>query len=200
MNEQLILKAAEEEFISKGYSGAKTTVIAQKAGVTHAMLHYYYRTKENLFKKVFQEKVYIIANSFEGIFDENLPFEEIVKAFVEKHFDFVMNNRGLVSFVYNEVRSNKENSQLLREILLSKMLHVFNRFETIIDREVAKGTIRAIKPMELFMNIITLNLSTSLFFSISGIVGTFNDPEQDEDLLKRKREDNVRLVLYSLRA
>ncbi len=199
MNEQLILKAAEEEFISKGYSGAKTTVIAQKAGVTHAMLHYYYRTKENLFKKVFQEKVYVIANSFEGIFDENLPFEEIIRAFTEKHFDFIMENNGLVNFVYNEVRSNKENSLLLREILLSKMLHVFNRFGTIIDREVAKGTIKAIKPTELFMNIITLNLATSLFFSISGIIGAINDSEYDKDLLKRKREDNVQFVLFSLR-
>ncbi|MDR0573814.1 MAG: TetR/AcrR family transcriptional regulator [Tannerella sp.] len=200
MNEKLILKAAEEEFISKGYSGAKTTVIARKAGVTHAMLHYYYRTKENLFQKVFQEKVHIIANSFEGIFDENLPFEEIIRAFIEKHFNTIMENNGLVNFVYNEVRSNKENSALLREILLPKVLHVFNRFETVMDREVSKGTIKAVKPMELFMNIITLNLSASLFFSISGIVGVINDPEHDEDLLKRKREDNVQFILYSLRA
>ena len=53
--ERLILEAAEDEFITKGYNGAKTTEIAKKAGVTHAMLHYYYRTTENLFQKVFRE-------------------------------------------------------------------------------------------------------------------------------------------------
>lgn len=47
--EQEILKAAEQEFLTKGYDGARTTSIAQAAGVTHAMLHYYFRTKEQLF-------------------------------------------------------------------------------------------------------------------------------------------------------
>ena len=54
--EQSILKAAEKEFLKKGFSGSKTTEIAKEAGVTHAMLHYYFRTKENLFNKVFEEK------------------------------------------------------------------------------------------------------------------------------------------------
>ena len=36
--EQSILKAAEKEFLKKGFSGSKTTEIAKEAGVTHAML------------------------------------------------------------------------------------------------------------------------------------------------------------------
>ena len=44
--EQDILKAAENEFLDKGFVGAKTTEIARLAGVNHAMLHYYFRTKE----------------------------------------------------------------------------------------------------------------------------------------------------------
>lgn len=43
--ERAILTAAEQEFMLKGYGGARTTAIAEKAGVTHAMLHYYYRTR-----------------------------------------------------------------------------------------------------------------------------------------------------------
>ena len=54
--EQSILKSAEKEFLKKGFSGSKTTEIAKEAGVTHAMLHYYFRTKENLFNKVFSKK------------------------------------------------------------------------------------------------------------------------------------------------
>ncbi|MBQ2779515.1 MAG: helix-turn-helix transcriptional regulator, partial [Bacteroidaceae bacterium] len=41
--EQQILAAAEQEFLTRGYDGARTTSIAQAAGVTHAMLHYYFR-------------------------------------------------------------------------------------------------------------------------------------------------------------
>ena len=38
--EDAILRAAEREFLAKGFEGARTTSIAEAAGVTHAMLHY----------------------------------------------------------------------------------------------------------------------------------------------------------------
>ena len=54
--EQAILQAAETEFLDKGFALAKTTEIAKQAGVTHAMLHYYYRTKENCSSGFFKRK------------------------------------------------------------------------------------------------------------------------------------------------
>ena len=77
--EQSILKAAEKEFLKKGFSGSKTTEIAKEAGVTHAMLHYYFRTKENLFNKVFEEKAKQLADTFLSRVDESLLFLEKIK-------------------------------------------------------------------------------------------------------------------------
>ena len=59
--EKAILQAAEKEFLTKGLASSKTTEIAKAAGVTHAMLHYYFRTKDNLFEQVFQEKVKVLV-------------------------------------------------------------------------------------------------------------------------------------------
>ena len=42
---QMILEAADAEFLEKGYDGTTTASIAARAKVTHAMLHYYYQTK-----------------------------------------------------------------------------------------------------------------------------------------------------------
>ena len=61
--EKTILLAAEQEFLEKGFEGARTVSIAQKAGVTHAMLHYYFRTKEQLFKKILDEKMQLFTAS-----------------------------------------------------------------------------------------------------------------------------------------
>ena len=72
--EQAILQAAETEFLDKGFALAKTTEIAKQAGVTHAMLHYYYRTKEKLFERVFQEKVDLMAHSLVATLDDGKPF------------------------------------------------------------------------------------------------------------------------------
>lgn len=47
--QEAILRAAEAEFLTKGYAGAKTVAIARRAGVTHAMLHYYYGIPRNAF-------------------------------------------------------------------------------------------------------------------------------------------------------
>ena len=41
--EEEILKAAEAEFLEKGFAASRTVEIARRAGVTHAMLHYYFQ-------------------------------------------------------------------------------------------------------------------------------------------------------------
>ena len=74
--EQVILEAAEAEFLEKGYDGAKMLSIARRAGVAHSMLHYYYRSKENLFQAVMLRKTREIVPLFRGIFEQGLSFEE----------------------------------------------------------------------------------------------------------------------------
>ncbi len=49
-----ILAAAEEEFATVGYDGARTVAIARRAGLTHAMLHYYFDTKAALYRAVLE--------------------------------------------------------------------------------------------------------------------------------------------------
>lgn len=56
--EEEILAIAEEEFLDKGYDAASTAVIAKRAGVTHAMVNYYYRNKEKLFVTVMGLKMH----------------------------------------------------------------------------------------------------------------------------------------------
>ena len=73
-SEQAILEAAEYEFTTKGFAATKTTQIAKKAGVTHAMLHYYFGTKEKLFNRVFEEKIGLLIKSIAVLIgDKNTP-------------------------------------------------------------------------------------------------------------------------------
>ena len=112
--EQSILKAAEKEFLKKGFSGSKTTEIAKEAGVTHAMLHYYFRTKENLFNKVFEEKARQLADTFLSRVDESLPFLEKIKCFIEAHFDLLTANPELPLFIYREILTNECGKEICR--------------------------------------------------------------------------------------
>ena len=54
-NESLILKAAEKVFAEAGFGGATMQLIADLAGLPKANLHYYFPTKEALYRRVCAE-------------------------------------------------------------------------------------------------------------------------------------------------
>lgn len=68
-NEQLILNAAERVFAEAGFGGATMQLIADMAGLPKANLHYYFPTKEALYRRVVQDIFEIwleAAQSFDG--------------------------------------------------------------------------------------------------------------------------------------
>ena len=117
--EQAILQAAETEFLDKGFALAKTTEIAKQAGVTHAMLHYYYRTKEKLFERVFQEKVDLMAHSLVATLDDGKPFLKQMEDLTGAHFDFIAKNPKLPFFLLNEIHLNEKRRELYLPVLSS---------------------------------------------------------------------------------
>ena len=51
-NEARILRAAEKTFALHGFRGATTEAIASEAGLPKANVHYYFKTKANLYRQV----------------------------------------------------------------------------------------------------------------------------------------------------
>lgn len=58
-----ILDAAEEEFGKSGLAGARIDAIADRTGVTKAMIYYYFKSKEALYQEVFQRLVRVASSS-----------------------------------------------------------------------------------------------------------------------------------------
>ena len=54
--EEKIFEAARLIFQERGFEGARMQEIADKANINKSMLHYYYRSKDNLFFEVFKAK------------------------------------------------------------------------------------------------------------------------------------------------
>src|SRR5260370_17531085 len=50
-----ILKAAVREFAQEGVAGARTEAIARSAGVNKALLYYYFKDKEALYRAVLDQ-------------------------------------------------------------------------------------------------------------------------------------------------
>lgn len=52
-----ILAAAKSEFAARGYQGARTAHIAEKAGVNKALIHYYFKNKETLYLEILKRGI-----------------------------------------------------------------------------------------------------------------------------------------------
>lgn len=76
-NEARILKAAEEVFATAGFAGARTAAIAKRAGVPKANLHYYFGTKEALYRRLLET----ILEVWLGMGDSIRPEADPAQAF-----------------------------------------------------------------------------------------------------------------------
>ncbi|MDR2806243.1 MAG: TetR/AcrR family transcriptional regulator, partial [Dysgonamonadaceae bacterium] len=164
--EQMILSAAEKLFVAKGYAGTRTTEIAESAGVNHAMLHYYFRTKENLFGRIFQEKADQMLDFFVQAFNSDLPFFEKLTEGIEKHFDFIAQNPALPFFVLRELILNDERKNFVREKMAPVAFAIMKQISTSVQHEIEKGTIRPILAQDLLLNVVSLNVFSFIALQI----------------------------------
>ena len=106
LTEERIFEAATEVFIHKGMDGARMQDIAGHAGINKALLHYYFRTKDQLFNAVFEMIAKKILKKFAPVFDENLSLDEKIRFFFKEHITFLQENPRLPGFILNEVNRN----------------------------------------------------------------------------------------------
>jgi TetR/AcrR family transcriptional regulator len=104
--EEKIFEAATDVFVEKGMDGARMQDIANHAGINKALLHYYFRTKDQLFNAVFEMIAKKIFKKFAPVFDENLTLEEKIRFFFKEHITFLQENPRLPGFLLNEVNRN----------------------------------------------------------------------------------------------
>lgn len=197
--EQLILAAAEYEFLTKGYDGARTTSIANAAGVTHAMLHYYFRTKEQLFERIVDEKFRIMSQAmFNIIGDPSLPIEERIKYSIEAHFDFIAQNPLLPRFVINEIVSRPERYEILHKRLESFVKNVFKGLQDELDQAAALGKIERIDAKMLYISIMSLNIFTFVTYPfIEPLMGKLM--ENREQFLSSRKAENVETIIRRIK-
>jgi AcrR family transcriptional regulator len=197
--EQIILEAAEAEFLEKGYGNTKTVAIAQRAGVSHSMLHYYYRTKEQLFQKIFKEKVQTLAQMFSVIFEQNTGFKGTLRLVIETQFKFLMKNPQIPMFTVREILSNKENREWAINTLFPQIFPFISTIEKMLRTEILKGKVRPITMQNLLMNILSINISTFVALPLLEESSHFGNNKMLEKFLYKRCESNVQFILNALR-
>lgn len=198
--EERILLAAENEFMRNGFVGARTTSIAEAAGVTHAMLHYYYRTKDKLFNKVIDDKISALARTFIIDIDDDRPLADCLRTSVERHFEFVRANPLLPRFMVGEVLSNEPLLDRLREKIAHIAAPTIRNLQHKINKAVAKGECRYVEATSIILDIVSLNVFPILASQMVVRVKNIGSQQEYEKFLDSRKEENVKTILSRIKA
>lgn len=193
--EQAILEVAEKLFLEKGFKSTSTTEIAKEVGCNQALVHYYFRTKDNLFNTIFEQKFRML---FEHMYASqsfgDIPFSEKVRHAVESHFDLLTKNPKLPLLIATELSRLPENLKNLRDKLQAVPFELFTKLNNELQQEIAEGRARKIELIDITITMVTLNAGLFMLLPIaSGVMQL--DEEQAKELVAHRREENVQVIL-----
>jgi TetR/AcrR family transcriptional regulator len=197
--EQTILAVAEQLFLEKGFASTSTTQIAKAVGCNQALVHYYFRTKDNLFNSIFEKKFKML---FEHLYASqslgDIPFLEKVRHAVESHFDLLMDNPKLPLLVATELSRLPENLENLRNKLQNVPFELFTKLNNELQNEIAEGRARKVELIDIVITMVTLNAGLFIMQPIASGIMQLNE-EQTKELLAHRREENVQVILNYIR-
>jgi len=150
--EDKIVDAAKTVFVQKGMDGARMQHIADEAGINKALLHYYFRTKDKLFEKVFTIIFKDIFSIFEQAASEEVSFGEFLEGFIRHYINMLKSRPYIPQFVIHELNRNPERIVKLMQGSNFDKQRLFN----LINKAVEDEIIRPIHPVHLITNILAL--------------------------------------------
>ena len=153
--ESNILNAAKTIFQSKGMDGARMQEIADEAGINKALLHYYFRSKQLLFEAVFKSAFSLLAPQLNNILNSDDSLNNKIKNFTKNYISFIIKHPYLPNFIINELNRNPE---FVQKLISEKHFPNIEKFKIQIIENIEKGKIIPIKPEQLFINIMALNI------------------------------------------
>lgn len=196
--EERILASAERLFLSKGYSLTSMTEIARETGCTQALVHYYFRTKENLFSKIFEGKFHQFIGCIVRREDEDLPFAELVSVRTSRLFDLMADNPRLPFMFLSEFVANAEQRLNIKDSIVPLCAEAVASLEAKIDGEVESGRIRRTDTMNLTLNMFSLVVTFFVLLPFIEEMGFITDANR-EDFIAQRKQEIIRTIIGSLK-
>ncbi len=195
--EKKILEAAREVFTTKGLDGARMQDIADKAGINKALLHYYFRSKEMLFQKIFLEKGRDLVTVLEYTVSTSVSVREKVVMLIDLEFEKLEQEPLMPLFVINEINRTPEKVLQVPEIKECK-IHLRKLAEQV-EAEKRKGKIhKDVHFQDIVTDIMSMMHFPRIAKNLLAEVLYDGDKENYDRALLRRKEHIKELVLRSL--
>lgn len=191
---------AERLFLEKGFSGTSTTEIAKAVGCNQALIHYYFRTKEKLFWDIFSPKMEQVVEYLDTPLDANVDFLERIRNIIDFYFGMLELDEHLAPFIVNELIMHPGRWEQFRQRFLrnESSSNAYDRFEKMVEEEIAKGTIRPVQTIDIMLDIMSLCISTFIVAPMGFALGEC-DTDSRKEYLSHRKAAVTDLVISGLR-
>lgn len=148
--ELLIKDTAKNIFFAEGRFNATTQEIADAAGVNRTLINYYFRSRDALFNKVFEEAQEEEFSLTQQIVEMDVPLREKLSRNLDIAFEQAKKYPYLE--IYMVTQMNQGSCYKDKEV----MNRLLDRFYLEIALEMEKGNIERMRPEQFVLNFISL--------------------------------------------
>jgi len=194
--EEKIRASAKKVFTRSGMMGARMQDIADEAGINKALLHYYFRSKEQLFDVIFMEAASQLFPRIRVIFESDAPLLEMIERFCEDYIEIISANPYLPIFVFNEI--NRDPAAFIKKINSAIGFPKPEMFLKKIESEIRKGNIKRISPIQLLLNLLSMCIFPFVAKPLVMINLQVNEV-QFKTLMEERKKEIPRFIIDSIK-
>jgi TetR/AcrR family transcriptional regulator len=201
--EQRILDAAHVVFMRRGTAGARMQEIAAEAAVNQALLHYYFRSKEQLAQAAFARAASQFMPAVIAVLAGPGELEDKVARIVALEIDHLSRAPYLPGYIIGEVTHRPERARQLIAAMAGQKVEdirprVFGALQAQLDARAAAGTMRPISPQTFMVNLMALCIfpfaARPMLMAMLGI-----DDRGYQQFIARRRDELPAFFLGALR-
>lgn len=181
--EQHILDTAMRVFFSEGRLNATTQDIADAAGVNRTLIHYYFRSRDQLFDAVFERARLAALAESNNILNEQIPFKKKIEKFIDAFLNRLKTYPYLEVSITTAFNEMKEDEQATFMGDHSRM----KEFLKEIQQEIDKGNIRKIKPIHFMINLFSLLIYPFIVKPLNLQIFSLSEQEYGKIVNERKK-------------
>jgi len=135
---QRILNAAIKAISESGYHQCQVTKIARLAGVADGTIYLYFKSKEEVLIRVFQERMGDFISFMSRELSECETTKARLRTIVRTHFSYMEQNRSLAIVSQLELR---QSDPRIRAAINETVLGYFNLIEGVIQQGITSGEV-----------------------------------------------------------
>jgi AcrR family transcriptional regulator len=198
--EQRIFAAADRVFSRRGTDGARMQEIAEEAGVNKALLHYYYRTKEQLAEAVFRQTIGRFIPTVFTVMSSDLELEDKVERVVHGYLDLLCHRPYLPGYLISEMTHHPARlPKLIGAMAGDRIKQVRAELGRQIAERVDAGTLVPITAEQFLVNVVSLCVFPFAARPMLSILVLDDDPRAFERFIQERRRELPGYILRALR-